>query len=478
MGKSAGRYLIHTAVLWVVNTLSLALGAWITPGINFSAAHGTPAWIWLFAAAVVLAVVNLVVRPIVLRIAMHWGWVSTLVIGFLVNALALWITAWFLPGFDVWILAGLFGGIVIAFFNTILIDVLHISQEGSWYQNRIERMAEKDPFTSSGEPGRGLMMVEVDGLSYWHIQKAIDEGLMPTLQKMRDEGYVLTRVECGLPSMTSACQAGIMFGDNDDIPAYRWYDKAKKKLYVSAPDATELNARYAHGHGLMRQGSSIMNMMNGDAEKSMFTMANMFEAGPEEKKRRAEDIDLLMLNPYFLMHALALFSVDLVRELWEAWQQKRKNVQPRLNRMKDWYPFVRAGTCSLMREMSANLAILDMMRGAPSIYMLYLGYDEVAHHSGPWTSDAFSDLKRLDKVFARLKDVVDHKAKRPYDFLVLSDHGQSFGATFKQRYGLSIKEFIEQQLPKGTTVAAAIGGDRGGMGFGERCQRTGQCEPK
>ena len=30
-----------------------------------------------------------------------------------------------------------------------------------------------------------------------------------------------------------------------------------------------------HGQGLMRNGSSIMNMLNGDAEKSMFTMANM-----------------------------------------------------------------------------------------------------------------------------------------------------------------------------------------------------------
>ena len=49
--------------------------------------------------------------------------------------------------------------------------------------------------------------------------------------------------------MTSACQAGIMFGDNYDIPAYRWYDKSKQKLYVSADDATELNARYAHGQG-------------------------------------------------------------------------------------------------------------------------------------------------------------------------------------------------------------------------------------
>ena len=69
--------------------------------------------------------------------------------------------------------------------------------------------------------------------------------------------------------------------------------------------------------------------------------------------------------------------------------------------MKEWYPFVRAGTCSILRDMSAQIAIMDMMRGAPSIYMLYLGYDEVAHHSGPWTSDAFGELKRLDKTFAR-----------------------------------------------------------------------------
>jgi hypothetical protein len=93
--------------------------------------------------------------------------------------------------------------------------------------------------------------------------------------------------------------------------------------------------------------------------------------------------------------------------------------------------------CVLMRDISTNLAILDMMRGAPSIYMLYLGYDEVAHHSGPWTSDAFGDLKRLDKTIARLRRVVKEKAPRPYDLIILSDHGQSFGPTFLQRYGLT-----------------------------------------
>ena len=93
--------------------------------------------------------------------------------------------------------------------NTILTGILEINDEGSWYQNRIQRYARKQPFASAGEPGRGLMIVEIDGLSYWHLQKALDDGLMPTLQQMLDEdGYKLSRVDCGLPSMTSCVEPG------------------------------------------------------------------------------------------------------------------------------------------------------------------------------------------------------------------------------------------------------------------------------
>jgi len=418
------------------------------------------------SAALLLAMVNLLIRPAIFLVARPLGWIAQFIIGFFVNAIALWITAWLLPGFDVSLLGGIFGGILFAFFNAVLTGILEINEDGSYYQNRIERRARSQPFASASEAGRGLMLLEIDGLSYWHFKKAIDDGWMPTVKAMIEEdGYKLSLTDCGLPSMTSACQAGIMFGDNHDIPAYRWYDKKKQKLYVSSSDATELNGRYAHGQGLMRHGSSVMNMFTGDAEKSMFVMANMFSASEEESQRRSQDAAMLMLDPYFLMRGLALFFWEVGRELWEAWQQKRRNVWPRLNRLEHGYPFLRAAMCTLTRDLSAQVSTLDMMRGASSIYMLYLGYDEVAHHSGPWTSDAFGDLKRLDKTLAHLRKVVKERAPRPYDFILLSDHGQSFGPTFKQRYGLSIKEFIEQQLPAGTTVEQSIGGDTGAVGL-------------
>ncbi len=50
-------------------------------------------------------------------------------------------------------------------------------------------------------------------------------------------------------------------------------------------------------------------------------------------------------------------------------------------------------------------------------------------------------MHKLDEQFDRLEQLSKH-APRPYYFVVLSDHGQSQGATFKQRYGLSLEELV------------------------------------
>lgn len=458
--KNFSLWLLRLVIAWVVNALSLAGAAWLLPGMTFEDVGTTSKSVVIVSAALVLAVVNLLLRPIVLVLARPLGWVALFVIGLLLNIVTLAITAWLMPGFSLTFWAAILGGFAFAIFNNILTGVLDLDEEGSYYQNRIEKLAARQPYPEADSPERALMMVEFDGLSYHHIRKALDDGLMPNLQRLIDEeGYHLSKVDCGMPSMTSACQAGIMFGDNYDIPAYRWYNKDEKKLYVSASDAPTINSWYAHGQGLMRGGSSIMNLTNGDALKSIFTNANMFVGTQEDKRRRSYDVQLLMMDPYFLTREVIIFFGETIREVWEGWKQKRNNVYPRINRLHGGYPFIRAAMCTLMRDMCANVAIMDMMRGSPSIYMLYLGYDEVAHHSGPWTDDAFGDLRRADAFIGRLQRIIKDKAPRYYELVILSDHGQSFGPTFLQRYGLTIKEFIEQQLPSGTSVAQDIGGD-------------------
>jgi len=169
---------VRFAVIWLVDALSLLLAAWVVPGISLVDVDGTSRVLIAISAALVLAIVNLLIRPAIFLIARPLGWIAQFVIGFFVNAIALWITAWLLPGFDVSILGGIVGAIVLAFFNAVLTGILEINESGSYYQNRIERRAKEQPFDSASEPGRGLMMLEIDGLSYWHIHKALDDGLI------------------------------------------------------------------------------------------------------------------------------------------------------------------------------------------------------------------------------------------------------------------------------------------------------------
>lgn len=454
---------IRFMILWAVDGLSLLITAFFFSGINFVAQETTTKMVDAFAAAFLLGIVNLLIRPLVLLLARPLGFIAVFIIGFFVNGLALLLTSWLLPSFEVVnLLNAVIAGLIFSAINIILTGILEVQDEGSFYQGVIERLARRQSYTDIDPGKRGLVMMEIDGLSYHHLKKAIADGRMPTLTRMmEEEGYELSLVDCGIPSQTSACQAGIMFGDNNDIPAFRWYDKDKQKLYVSGSDAGELNGRYALGNGLMRGGSSINNMLDGDAHKSLLTLSNLLVAEGEEKKRRAEDIYLLLLNPYFLTRTIVLFLGDAIREVWQGWQQRRKDVTPRLNRLAHAYPFVRAATTVFMRDISANLTMLDIIRGAPAIYVTWPGYDEVAHHSGPWTEDAFKVLATYDHAIMRVHDTIKNKAPRPYDLIILSDHGQSFGATFLQRYGVSLKEFIEQQLPQGTTVATSMGGDTG-----------------
>jgi hypothetical protein len=65
----------------------------------------------------------------------------------------------------------------------------------------------------------------------------------------------------------------------------------------------------------------------------------------------------------------------------------------------------------------------------------------VAHRSGVERPDALDVLRRLDRQFAHLERAAA-RAPRRYRFVVLSDHGQTQGATFRQRYGATLAQVV------------------------------------
>lgn len=458
--RDLARTIIRFGIVWAFDMVSLLLTAALLPGMGFSAQQNI--LVVAAAAAFLLGVVNVLIRPLILLLALPFGFIAIFLVGFFLNAIALAITSQLVEGFyvETWLDAFL-GSLLLAVFNTILTSIVAMDNDDSFYQFIAERLAQRELFTTA-DATQGLVMLEIDGLSYHHIRKAITQGWMPTLQEMQaKEGYVLSRFDCGLPSQTSACQAGIMFGDNFDIPAFRWYDKTRGKLIVSSRDAPELNARFAKGTGLMRDGSSVNNMLNGDAQNSILTLADLLSGTTEQQQRRAQDVYLVMLNPYFFLRTLVLFFGDVILEIGEGISQQVRREAPRLNRLEHFYPFLRAATTVLMRDISASLAMLDIVRGTPALYVTWPGYDEVAHHSGPWTRDAFRTLRQYDKVIHRIRETIQHKAPRPYELVILSDHGQSYGWTFKQRYGKSLHDLIVELSPSGTGVEQSSGGDDG-----------------
>ena len=89
------------------------------------------------------------------------------------------------------------------------------------------------------------------------------------------------------------------------------------------------------------------------------------------------------------------------------------------------------------------------MRGRPAVYATFSSYDEVAHHSGLERADTLEALRKLDQQFARIERARRY-APRPYKIVVLSDHGQTQGATFKQRNGYDLDELVERSIERGT----------------------------
>ncbi len=101
------RVLINAAALW--------LAAQIVPGIRLADAAST-----LFAA-LVLGIINAIVRPILIFLTLPITLVTLGLFIFVLNAFCLWLTSRLVPGFDVeGAVAALLGALVVSIVSWVL----------------------------------------------------------------------------------------------------------------------------------------------------------------------------------------------------------------------------------------------------------------------------------------------------------------------------------------------------------------------
>ena len=152
---------------------------------------------------------------------------------------------------------------------------------------------------------------------------------------------------------------------------------------------------------------------------------------------------------YNLVHTIAYTLWEFVLEARSRYRQWRRNTLPRLRHRGRLYYFTRVVADVFLRELSTYAIIGDIIAGDKDVvYTTFMGYDEVAHHCGISDDEAFYVLGKLDRCIKRI-EMAKAYAKRPYQLCVLSDHGQTNGATFKQRYGYTLADLVQKLLPDG-----------------------------
>lgn len=405
------------------------------------------------AAVLVIGFIDAILWPAIVRLALPLLVLTVGLASFALNGVVIWVADWLIDGFSVstywW---GLLIAAALASVSCVAGSVLSLDDDDTFHRTMVRR-ALKDAHRLPGGTEPGFLFIQIDGLSHAILREAVAAGHMPTLRSLLDSGsHELYEWECDLSSQTGAMQAGILLGNNENMPAFRWYDKPSGRVLVSnnPSHAGELEQTQSSGTGLLADGgASRGNVFSGDASDALFTFSQL-----ESRNRGSKRLLALFATPHGLFRIVGLFVADIVRELRSARVARRDGVEPRGHR-GGIYPLLRAAVTVGLTEITTATLIGDIYRGVPSAYADFVGYDEVAHHSGIRRPESFDTLRRIDDRIRRLMLGFD-PAHRPYHLIVLSDHGQTQGATFEQRYGQTLEALVQDHAEGSSILAPGV----------------------
>ena len=442
--KTPGLSLKRYIILFIANFIGLYL---ISFGLDFTVTNFNRVVLFIFF----ISVFNAVLWPLITKIMMP-VFVWTFGIGsLLLNG---GIFAIFGPYFGLNITGWgiILAPLTIALITIILAAILTDDDDGAYYQAVLREAQRKRKGDIKDYPG--VIIVEIDGLAYDVLCEAIDRGVMPTVKTMIDgKTHTLKKWETDLSSQTGASQAGILHGNNENITAFRWIEKENDNQVMQCSGVTKvkiLEERISDGNGLLvENGASRSNLFSGDTDNVIFTFSKITDL----KKLYNGAWYSIFSNPSDFARIVVLVIEDMIHEIYSQLKHKILNIQPRISRGIAYIP-TRAGTNVFMREINTETLIGDIMVGDIDVaYSTYLGYDEIAHHSGVRDEDVWFALKGMDRQIKRLVNGNKY-SPREYQFVIQSDHGQTNGATFKQRYGESFEDFIKSLLPLDTNIYA------------------------
>jgi membrane protein DedA with SNARE-associated domain/uncharacterized membrane protein YvlD (DUF360 family) len=436
-----GRATARVLLIWLIATAALRALDSLLVGFTMTQ------WWQPTVCALLLAVMAGFVWPLILRIALPFALFTLGIGGFLVigaGALAIFNA---IPGVEITdFRTAVALSIGMAAVSALLSSVLALDEEEIFFRRIARRGGTPDQPAEDTPPG--VIFLQVDGLGYDVVRRAVRDGDMPTLAAwINDDSHTLEMWQCDWSSQTGAAVSGILHGNNYDILGFRWYEKDRDHVMACAHprDAAEIERRHSDGNGLLSGGGAGHgNLFTGDADHVTMTMSAVPVLGKGVRRGRhpktGDGYFTYFARPANVVRTFGSALADIAREIWASASQRRADVKPRVKR-GGFYPIARSGTTVITRDVVVSAIIEDILAGRPVVYADFLGYDEVAHHSGIERFDALAVLRGIDKEIGRLQRAT-RLGPRRYHLVVLSDHGQTQGWAFADRFGEPIETLI------------------------------------
>ncbi|SDK15170.1 endonuclease/exonuclease/phosphatase family protein [Microbulbifer yueqingensis] len=305
--------------------------------------------------------------------------------------------------------------------------------------------------TSESHPtDHGLILIQVDGLAYPQLQRALAKKRMPFLRKLiRKEHYQLDHLFPGVPSTTPAVQAELFYGVRAIVPAFGFMMRDTDQLVrMYDPDAAcavekKLEARV--DDPLLKDGSCYLSLFRAGAAdgEAHFCPASR-GWGPALREASPLTVLLLLLsNVWGLIRTGALLVIEVVLAIIDS-------IRGVVHGEDFWRELMfiptRVAVTILMRELCTFGVKIDIARGLPIIYVNLLGYDEQSHRRGPDSAFAHWVLKGIDDAIARIWRAAHRSENRQYDVWIFSDHGQEQAEPYEVRHGRSLGEALSEAL--------------------------------
>ncbi len=293
---------------------------------------------------------------------------------------------------------------------------------------------------------RKLLIIQFDGVSYPVMNLLIKRGYLPYIKSMiHDDGYHVHELFAGIPCTTPAAQMGILYGVGDLFTGFWIYDKSHRRFIAAkAPETIPIIERVARSRRKesLADITDTISIIFGGKSKDSVAVSRL-------TKRFYRDPRMLQLlftyvrNPVRLPFLLLRMAVLATVARHQGKIAARRGMSERYTR---GLLLGRIAEEGLVGEVAHFYTKRSLKHKKPVVYTDFVGYDNLAHHVGPFDRFTLMYASLFDSYVRSLMGYIQ-RHNLEYEVVILSDHGQTPSTPISEREQGYIGDIIRGMYP-------------------------------